>query len=230
MPVHSEAIFDPRSLGCRCNTCILGPNGPYYDDHSWRPVPPEVRRSALLFLIGEAPGEKEVEALRPFVGRSGEWLGAVLQQFGVKRTEGSISNAILCRPQHNKLDVVLKRTAAMAKHMKALDGMKSRFEKVLARPVKDDFTAMRALLVGFAYAAEEEARRELKETYRENPIIACNAGGRLLNEIRRGTRIGPLGHRHVTLMGNHSLRFLTGKKNVHISTFRGSPLILKELV
>lgn len=56
---------------------------------------------AVLF-IGEAPGAKEDEARRPFVGRSGKLLDKNLESIGWKREEVYITNIVKRRPPENR--------------------------------------------------------------------------------------------------------------------------------
>lgn len=55
-----------------------------------------------LMIIGEAPGQKEDELGRPFVGRSGELLTQTLHMFHVNRKDVFITNVVKCRPPNNR--------------------------------------------------------------------------------------------------------------------------------
>jgi uracil-DNA glycosylase len=61
-----------------------------------------------IMFIGEAPGKKEDELGRPFVGRSGELLTKALQDLGVKRTDVFITNVVKCRPPNNRTPTPLE--------------------------------------------------------------------------------------------------------------------------
>lgn len=54
--------------------------------------------TAKLMLVGEAPGEEEGAALRPFVGGSGRVLNALLQHAQIPRSEVFTTNVVKCRP------------------------------------------------------------------------------------------------------------------------------------
>lgn len=56
---------------------------------------------ARVMFIGEAPGEEEVEQVKPFVGRSGKMLRNAIEEAGLDLSKVLISNTILCRPQNN---------------------------------------------------------------------------------------------------------------------------------
>lgn len=53
-------------------------------------------------IIGEAPGEREDDESKVFVGRAGQYLHDVLEAVGFKREEVFITNAVSCRPPGNR--------------------------------------------------------------------------------------------------------------------------------
>lgn len=57
---------------------------------------------AQIFFIGEAPGLKEDQLRRPFVGRSGELLTKTLLSIGIKREDVYITNLVKRRPPENR--------------------------------------------------------------------------------------------------------------------------------
>lgn len=93
--------WDPRAAGALCEMCY------FYQHRSGVPVPTEHNAGALAFIVGEAPGEQEVEAGRPFVGAAGRELMAAIQAIGKRRADFSFGNVIACRPKHNNLDLAL---------------------------------------------------------------------------------------------------------------------------
>lgn len=56
--------------------------------------------SGKLFLVGEAPGKREDELGRPFVGKAGILLRKTLDEVGAK--DVYITNAVKCRPPNNR--------------------------------------------------------------------------------------------------------------------------------
>lgn len=58
--------------------------------------------SANIVFIGEAPGAKEDELGRPFVGRSGKLLEESLREIGLKREDVYITNIVKRRPPENR--------------------------------------------------------------------------------------------------------------------------------
>ncbi len=58
-----------------CETCKLGKSG--------KAVPGEGNPDANIIFIGEAPGRKEAESGRPFIGRSGQLLRSMIRDLGL---------------------------------------------------------------------------------------------------------------------------------------------------
>lgn len=62
----------------------------------------EGNTNANIMFIGEAPGAKEDELQRPFVGRSGKLLNKILEAADTKREEVFITNIVKVRPPNNR--------------------------------------------------------------------------------------------------------------------------------
>jgi uracil-DNA glycosylase len=65
-------------------------------------VPGEGSGTADVVLLGEAPGAREDEQGRPFVGRSGQLLDELLAAAGLDRTDVYITNVFKARPPNNR--------------------------------------------------------------------------------------------------------------------------------
>lgn len=77
-------------------------------------VSPELRAQAIqlvmgsgnanadIVLIGEAPGKKEDEQGKPFIGASGRFLDAMLEAAGLDREDVYITNIVKYRPPNNR--------------------------------------------------------------------------------------------------------------------------------
>lgn len=65
-------------------------------------VPGEGPVPCPILMIGEAPGQKEDEAGRPFVGRAGSVLQELLTSIGLTREDVYITSIIKCRPPGNR--------------------------------------------------------------------------------------------------------------------------------
>lgn len=66
-------------------------------------VPGEGCASAELVFVGEGPGADEDAQGRPFVGRAGELLTAMIQGMGFARDQVYICNVVKCRPPGNRV-------------------------------------------------------------------------------------------------------------------------------
>ncbi len=68
----------------------------YKKDHlRVEPIGP---KTATIGIVGEAPGEKEVEVGKPFVGPAGNLLSELMQSAGIIRSECYITNVVKERP------------------------------------------------------------------------------------------------------------------------------------
>lgn len=65
-------------------------------------VPGEGSPSAQIVFVGEAPGAREDQVGRPFVGASGRLLDDLLASIGLRREEVFIVNTVKCRPPENR--------------------------------------------------------------------------------------------------------------------------------
>lgn len=57
---------------------------------------------AEIMFIGEAPGFHEDQQGKPFVGRAGQLLTAMLQAINIARDDVFIANVLKCRPPNNR--------------------------------------------------------------------------------------------------------------------------------
>ena len=67
-----------------------------------QPVLGEGNPKADVMFIGEAPGQKEDELGRPFVGAAGQFLNELLGTIGLRREDVYISNVVKFRPPQNR--------------------------------------------------------------------------------------------------------------------------------
>ncbi|MFH0911340.1 MAG: uracil-DNA glycosylase [Planctomycetota bacterium] len=96
-PDEREAALLPvREAALACTLCPLS-------ETRTRVVFGEGSLTADLVFVGEAPGRDEDLQGRPFVGRAGELLTAMIER-GMKRPRGSvyICNILKCRPPQNR--------------------------------------------------------------------------------------------------------------------------------
>src|SRR3989344_3204580 len=74
----------------------------YRTENKYFPVLGEGNENATIIFIGEAPGKKEAETGRPFVGAAGRVLDELLQGIGLKREDVFISTIVNDRPPENR--------------------------------------------------------------------------------------------------------------------------------
>lgn len=79
----------------RCTRCALATS-------RTQVVPGEGPPHARVMLVGEAPGEAEDHAGRPFVGASGRLLDRMLSLAGLRRADVFVANVVRCRPPANR--------------------------------------------------------------------------------------------------------------------------------
>jgi DNA polymerase len=77
-------------------------------------------RDARIFFVGEAPGKKEDELGKPFVGRSGRFFDSMLINAGVSREEVFITNIVRCRPPNNRKPTKKEMEACLPYLMKEI--------------------------------------------------------------------------------------------------------------
>jgi uracil-DNA glycosylase family 4 len=65
-------------------------------------VPGEGPATARAILVGEAPGRREDETGRPFIGRSGKFLDGLIEEAGLDRSALFITSSVKCRPPRNR--------------------------------------------------------------------------------------------------------------------------------
>lgn len=74
----------------------------YRVENDYDPVVGEGDVDASVMFIGEAPGKREAETGRPFVGASGRILDELLEGIGLDREDVYITNVVKDRPPDNR--------------------------------------------------------------------------------------------------------------------------------
>jgi uracil-DNA glycosylase family 4 len=59
-------------------------------------------KNAKIMLVGEAPGKKEDETGRPFIGSAGKILSEIINEAGMDRSDIYITSIVKCRPENNR--------------------------------------------------------------------------------------------------------------------------------
>ncbi len=65
-------------------------------------VPGDGDLNSKIVFVGEAPGSKEDEFGKPFVGSAGTLLNSALENVGLARSDMYITNIVKCRPPRNR--------------------------------------------------------------------------------------------------------------------------------
>ncbi len=81
-------------------------------------VPGDGPVTARIMAVGEAPGEKEDQTGRPFVGAAGQLLTKLLVSVGLERSDLYICNVLKCRPPGNR-DPLPEEVEACARFLDA---------------------------------------------------------------------------------------------------------------
>lgn len=67
-------------------------------ESSGKSVPGEGSADATIVFLGEAPGKKEAESGRPFVGRSGQLLRSMIRRIGLREPDVFITSPVKYLP------------------------------------------------------------------------------------------------------------------------------------
>lgn len=89
---------DLEGIAAEVRVCRLCP----LHESRTKAVPGEGPPDARVFIVGEAPGQREDEEGRPFVGLAGRVLDGALREAGIERAEAFVTNAVKCRPPDNR--------------------------------------------------------------------------------------------------------------------------------
>ena len=92
-----QSVRPEGSLVAKCGACGL------YKTCKSPKMRPWGRGRSRVLIVGEAPGEREDQLGRPFVGPSGKMLQESVGLAGGDFGELLITNAIICRPPGNKM-------------------------------------------------------------------------------------------------------------------------------
>jgi DNA polymerase len=84
-------------------------------------------------LVGEAPGREEAECGRPFVGKAGKQLDALLALAGIERGDVFVTNAVKFRPTRVKPKSVSNRTPKRSETLEALPLLEAEISLVAPR-------------------------------------------------------------------------------------------------
>lgn len=74
----------------------------FRQEHHYQPVIGEGSLDARIMFVGEAPGKKEAETGRPFVGAAGKMLDSLLASISLDRGDVYITSILHDRPPDNR--------------------------------------------------------------------------------------------------------------------------------
>jgi uracil-DNA glycosylase family 4 len=74
----------------------------YRHENGYVPVVGDGNLDARIVFIGEAPGRREAETGKPFVGAAGKFLDGMLSSVGISRSDVYITNIVNDRPPGNR--------------------------------------------------------------------------------------------------------------------------------
>lgn len=98
---HAERLRREAALKALRDDLLNATDSPLYavrKENGFFPVLGEGSPIARLLFIGESPGRNEAVAGRPFIGPSGEVLGEMLSEIGLKREDAFVTNVLLDSP------------------------------------------------------------------------------------------------------------------------------------
>jgi uracil-DNA glycosylase len=129
-----------RSSILNCNLCKL------YKTRV-NAVPGEGNYNAKIMLVGEAPGKKEDELGKPFVGMAGKILDQVLDKAGIDRSKIFITNVVKCRPPGNRIPDEEESNACITNHLqRQISIIRPQVICVLGRTALESLLGMKSIL------------------------------------------------------------------------------------
>jgi uracil-DNA glycosylase family 4 len=151
---------------------------------------------ALMFFLGEAPGQAEDETGAPFQGRSGQLLNDCLQAAGTTRDLVHVGNAVRCRPPANRPPHPVELNACASHLDRELDLVRPKVIVTLGA------SALRSLGLLERGATLSSARGELLE-YRGRTVLPTvhpayvlrNRPGHepgFINDLKKATQLAAL--------------------------------------
>jgi DNA polymerase len=100
MSNHKSAKMN--KLADRVRNLTASPLYDYRRENDYSPVMGEGSLQAQIMFIGEAPGKKEAQSGRPFVGAAGRVLDELFDSIGLERDDVYITNIVKDRPPDNR--------------------------------------------------------------------------------------------------------------------------------
>src|SRR3712207_3497253 len=102
MQAEGDASAGSRLAALRDDVRAHGGCGFEICEQATNLVPGEGPIGAAVMVVGEAPGGGEDKQGRPFVGRAGALLNALLAEAGLQRSDVYVTNVVKARPPGNR--------------------------------------------------------------------------------------------------------------------------------
>ena len=154
-----------------------------------RPVAPEGSSNACLYLVGEAPGAKEAELGRPFVGPAGEALRDMMREAGIDFSRVRLANAIPYRPIERSTRGRLRNRTPTRTELRTY-GQSVLSDVATVKPaVIVALGKSAAMLFGVVDTgrAGSEARRPVRPHQSTSPITRATFSGSAVKDLRCGS-------------------------------------------
>jgi uracil-DNA glycosylase len=120
---------DLEEIAARVRSCHLCPLA----EGRLHAVPGEGSGKSGIFLVGEAPGRKEDETGRPFVGAAGKNLDLALAAAGIPRADVFITSINKCRPPKNRDPTDAEKAACRPYLLEQVEALRPRVIVALGR-------------------------------------------------------------------------------------------------
>jgi uracil-DNA glycosylase len=134
-------IEEIRSQISECRLCKL---------HKTRtnPVPGEGNSDATIMFVGEAPGSREDELGKPFVGSAGKILDEALAKAGIDRSKIFITNVVKCRPPDNRVPELNETTPCITNYLqRQIQIIRPQIICIMGRTALESLLGMKSILV-----------------------------------------------------------------------------------
>lgn len=152
---------------------------------SRRFVPGEGPLDASTILLGEAPGAKEDELLRPFVGRSGQLLDKILLSTGLKRNNFYIVSVVQFRPPENRIPTSAELEACRKFLSRQIEIIKPRNIVLLGRTASNEALGVGNMLATHGSSVEKDGIRYFITYHPAAALRSTTNLRRMVDDFRR---------------------------------------------
>ncbi len=152
-------------------------------------VPGEGPYGSRVMLVGEAPGRREDESGRPFVGSAGKKLDGILKSAGLSRDEVFITNVVKCRTPENRPPSKLAAKRCSPYLRRQIEALNPSLVLLLGVSALSRFFPSREISTSHGEVIDEGGRRFLP-TYHPAAIIYNPSLKKVVNrDLRKARRL-----------------------------------------